>query len=538
MGGTAQVAVVGEGLAGAARALARCPTGRGGGRQLETLLYAGNEGPRGAARIVTPQCRSRLAMLGCSVPPVERTTPLVGLRVVSGGARAWLPYPPGVVSVGEPERDALAELLTSRAVMAGVRVRAWAVERTEALSLARAPGRVVRSHGLVARADVVAFALEPRDVSAPAAEPEARAPMLPGAEAWITTDRALPFAQLLLAPAPGVDALLLLPVPSGAWALAFGPAVEPVDLSLLLVEAARDGHLEPGFEVLSLSRRPVPAGSAPALLGPGWVATGPDALGHPLDLAVTPTLALASQAARALVAATEPPAALARALVQAGVGRHRQEVESAARLWTTARRAGPDAARAFRSGDRSRPEPSDLLLAGLERPRPTQVLWRLRWEALRTALAAPFHGSDPASQVLQPPRDPRLFYVVDDDPDAREALREQLALGGAEVVTFAEEMELLSAVAHRPPAAVLLDVVLERVDGIRLCHRLARHPATRGTPVYLMSGLGGAQLREQALSAGAVEFLPKPIDRAAVARILSRHRPGQRERPASSHTAA
>ena len=147
--------------------------------------------------------------------------------------------------------------------------------------------------------------------------------------------------------------------------------------------------------------------------------------------------------------------------------------------------------------------------------------------------------------VLQPPRDPTLIYVVDDDADAREALTEQLSLDGAEEVTFAGELELLAAVAHRPPAAVLLDVVLERVDGIRLCRRLAAHPSTRGTPVYVMSGLGGPQLGRQALEAGATEFLMKPIDRAMLARILERSRSGHRERPgagtdrpASSHTAA
>src|SRR5215472_16796868 len=136
--------------------------------------------------------------------------------------------------------------------MAGARVRAWAVERTEPLSISHDPGRVLRSHGLVARADVVAFALEAQDASASAAEPDARARLLPGAQAWIATARSLPFAQLLLSPAPGVDGLLLLHVPVGMWALAFGPSVEPVDLSLLLVEATRDGLLEPGFELLSL----------------------------------------------------------------------------------------------------------------------------------------------------------------------------------------------------------------------------------------------------------------------------------------------
>src|SRR5215813_11818782 len=329
MGGTTQLAVVGEGLAGAGLALALCHTGRSRGRIVETLLYAGDNPPRAAARILTPQCRSRLALLGCTLAGDAPTTPLVGLRVISRDAKAWLPYPPGVVSLGRPERDVLAELLTARANMAGARGRGWTVDRTEPLSLARAPGRVVRSHGLVARADVVAFALEPQDASAAAVEPLGRAPLLPGAAAWIATSRALPFAQLVLSPAPGVDGLLLLPVPVGLWALAFGPGVEPVDLSLLLIEAARDGLLEAGFELLSLGRRLVPAGAAPQLTGPGWLASGPDALGHPLDLAVGPTLGLAALVARALVETAEPASALGHALLAVGMERVRQEVEAA-----------------------------------------------------------------------------------------------------------------------------------------------------------------------------------------------------------------
>ena len=258
-----------------------------------------------------------------------------------------------------------------------------------------------------------------------------------------------------------------------------------------------------------------------------------------------PTLGLATQVARALVEVTEPPSALADALVRSGVGRVRGEVEAAAALWRTARHAGPEAARAFRGGQRLQAGTADLIIAGLERPRPTRVLWRMRWEAMRALAMAPFRSPEQIPPVLQPPRDPRLIYVVDDDPDAREGLREQLSLGGAEVVTFPGELELLAAVAHRPPAAVLLDVVLERVDGIRLCRRLAQHPSTRGTPVYVMSGLGGPQLRRQALEAGAAEFLVKPLDRAMLARVLERSRPGQRERPrtgtespASSQTAS
>src|SRR5262249_40970941 len=83
-------------------------------------------------------------------------------------------------------------------------------------------------------------------------------------------------------------------------------------------------------------------------------------------------------------------------------------------------------ARAFRGGQRPRAELPELTLAGLERPRATRVLWRMRWEAVRSLATAPFRPPERLAPVVQPPRDPRVIYVVDDDPDAREALREQL----------------------------------------------------------------------------------------------------------------
>src|SRR5262249_60083029 len=114
------------------------------------------------------------------------------------------------------------------------------------------------------------------------------------------------------------------------------------------VGAAGGGPREAGFELVSLSRGPVPAGSAPLLTGPGWVACGPDALGHPLDLAVGPTLGLATQVARALVEVSETPSALGHALLEAGVGRTRQQVEAAGAPWRTGPHAGSGSAPPFR----------------------------------------------------------------------------------------------------------------------------------------------------------------------------------------------
>jgi CheY-like chemotaxis protein len=107
---------------------------------------------------------------------------------------------------------------------------------------------------------------------------------------------------------------------------------------------------------------------------------------------------------------------------------------------------------------------------------------------------------------------PNLYYVVDDDLDARAALTELLEASGGQVVAFADELALFCAVARRPPTAILLDVVLDWVDGLTLCEGLKRHPLTRDTEVVVMSGLNRPHVRQRALEAGAKAFLPKPFD--------------------------
>jgi CheY-like chemotaxis protein len=78
-------------------------------------------------------------------------------------------------------------------------------------------------------------------------------------------------------------------------------------------------------------------------------------------------------------------------------------------------------------------------------------------------------------------------------------------------VSFADELALYAAAARRPPSGILLDVVLPWVDGLSLLEGLQRHPATKSSPVYVVSGLNRAWLRQRALSLGARAFLAKPV---------------------------
>ena len=68
------------------------------------------------------------------------------------------------------------------------------------------------------------------------------------------------------------------------------------------------------------------------------------------------------------------------------------------------------------------------------------------------------------------------ILVVDDEPAVREAIERALRLEGYEVALAADGHEALERIGQRPPDAVVLDLLMPRVDGLELCRLRIRRP--------------------------------------------------------------
>lgn len=112
--------------------------------------------------------------------------------------------------------------------------------------------------------------------------------------------------------------------------------------------------------------------------------------------------------------------------------------------------------------------------------------------------------------------------VVDDDQGVAELLKRLLIKGGYVVDVAHDAAAAMAAVGSNLPDVILLDVVLPDVNGFELCRRLKTDPATRLTPVVLVTGLADQEKRIEGADAGADEFLTKPVDpRELLARVRS-----------------
>ena len=104
--------------------------------------------------------------------------------------------------------------------------------------------------------------------------------------------------------------------------------------------------------------------------------------------------------------------------------------------------------------------------------------------------------------------------VVDDEQNARVALRTMLTEEGYEVLEAADGEEALSLLPGFGPSVVLADVRMPRLDGITLLKR-AREQGTDAVFV-MMTAFASVEAAVEAMRAGAENYLVKPLDFNAV----------------------
>ncbi len=116
----------------------------------------------------------------------------------------------------------------------------------------------------------------------------------------------------------------------------------------------------------------------------------------------------------------------------------------------------------------------------------------------------------------------KFVLIVEDDPDIAEGLRFNLTREGLEaVVALTGEEGLRAALdARRPPALVILDLMLPGMSGTELCKRLRREPQTRRTPIIMLTARTAEADRVAGLDLGADDYITKPFSvRELLARV-------------------
>ena len=102
-----------------------------------------------------------------------------------------------------------------------------------------------------------------------------------------------------------------------------------------------------------------------------------------------------------------------------------------------------------------------------------------------------------------------IVYVIDDDAQTRDALKNLMRSVGLHVEVFASAQDFLRSKRPDVPACLVLDVRLRGLSGLDLQKRMAE--AKIEVPIIFITGYGDIPMTVQAMKAGAVEFLTKPF---------------------------
>jgi CheY-like chemotaxis protein len=105
------------------------------------------------------------------------------------------------------------------------------------------------------------------------------------------------------------------------------------------------------------------------------------------------------------------------------------------------------------------------------------------------------------------------LLVVEDIPDILKLLDATLKFKGYRVVTARNGQEALEAIQRERPALIITDILMPKMDGFSLVHRLRINPTTRDIPVvFLTATYVAPEDKEFALTIGVNRFIEKPVD--------------------------
>jgi two-component system response regulator MprA len=111
------------------------------------------------------------------------------------------------------------------------------------------------------------------------------------------------------------------------------------------------------------------------------------------------------------------------------------------------------------------------------------------------------------------------ILVVDDDRAVRESLRRSLSFNGYSVSLAEDGVEALNSIASDRPDAVVLDVMMPKLDGLEVCRQL--RSTGDDLPILVLTARDSVSERVAGLDAGADDYLPKPF---ALEELLARMR--------------
>ncbi len=141
-------------------------------------------------------------------------------------------------------------------------------------------------------------------------------------------------------------------------------------------------------------------------------------------------------------------------------------------------------------------------------------------ELLRLQRGGPAHVKEATTAAEPTAPEGGEILIVDDSLSVRTALSTLLTEEGFKVRTAKDGVEAIEAIDRQPPAAVLADLEMPRMNGIELTTHIRAKAATRSLPVIMVTSRTTQKHRSQAEAAGVDNYVTKPYQEADLLLLL------------------
>jgi len=113
-----------------------------------------------------------------------------------------------------------------------------------------------------------------------------------------------------------------------------------------------------------------------------------------------------------------------------------------------------------------------------------------------------------------------LLAILDDDESVQIALQDLIEAEGLSALCFGNAEQFLESTVRHKASCLIADIRMPGMSGIELQEKLKRDKCPM--PIIFITGLGDVPMAVRAMRGGAIDFLTKPIDEAALLKSIER----------------
>lgn len=116
----------------------------------------------------------------------------------------------------------------------------------------------------------------------------------------------------------------------------------------------------------------------------------------------------------------------------------------------------------------------------------------------------------------------KRILIVDDSVSMRGMIRSALTAGSFDVVEATNGPDALTMLDRQEVDLIITDVNMPNMDGISLVKAIRHRPATRSTPVLILTTECGAEIKQAGRAAGATGWIVKPFSPQQLVQVVAK----------------